>query len=149
MRVFHAVTFNPGSLHRLPGSSGLSIFSRLLGIRWGSLLALAATLLIASCGGGDGGGNGVVRTTAAAPECMAFTDSFNNTVSCQEMRQLSAYNNGSSSDGGDAGADGVSGDSDGSPIANTRLRFVDLNNRAIETSTDANGYFRINLRGMT
>ncbi|MFZ4623440.1 MAG: hypothetical protein ACOYNF_04300, partial [Rhodoferax sp.] len=139
MRVFNAVTFSPSLLNRLSGSS-FSMFSRASGFLLGSLLALGVALLIASCGGGG--------TTPVTADCLPYTDSFNNPVSCQEMANLAASNGGGGGgDGsGDAGADGSAGD--GAPIANTKLRFVDINNRVIETSTDANGYFRINLRGM-
>ncbi len=47
---------------------------------------------------------------------------------------------------GDGGADGSAGD--GAPIANTTLTFTDVNNRVVTTTTDANGYYRISLRGL-
>jgi len=47
---------------------------------------------------------------------------------------------------GDAGADGTG--ADGAAIANMELEFVDINGKSVTTKTDANGYYRISLRGM-
>jgi hypothetical protein len=47
---------------------------------------------------------------------------------------------------GDGGGDGSAGD--GAPIANATLKFVDVNGKEVTTTTNANGYYRINLRGL-
>ncbi len=92
--------------------------------------------------------------TPTVPACPAFTDSFGRAVSCTEMALLAGANlpfveggGGGTGDGtGDGGADGSAGD--GAPIANTVLRFTDINGRQVTTTTDARGYFRISLRGL-
>ncbi len=91
--------------------------------------------------------------TPTTPACPAFTDSFGRPVTCSEMALLAGANlpfvdgGGGTGDGsGDGGADGSAGD--GAPIANTVLRFTDINGKQVTTTTDARGYFRISLRGL-
>lgn len=106
------------------------------------LTTLVAASLVA-CGGGS---------DAPVASCEPFTDSFNKPVTCEEMRQLSGADKSfvdggdASSGAGDAGADGTG--ADGAPIANMDLEFVDINGQKVTTKTDANGYYRISLRGM-
>lgn len=113
-------------------------------LRLGTLIA--SLMLLVACGGGSGEGVGSSPTTV---NCASFTDSFGREVTCAQMNALvsfGTFNDGGDGGGGGAGADGSAGD--GAPIANTLLRFTDINNHSVETTTDANGYFRFNLRGL-
>ncbi len=127
------------------------------------LAALITAWLLVACGGG-GGGSAVqipvqLPTQAQTPApattvtCQPFLDNFGRQVSCAEMNALAGAalpyidsGAGSGDGAGDGGADGSAGD--GAPIANTSLTFTDANNKVVTTSTDANGYFRISLRGL-
>lgn len=119
--------------------------------------ALALPVVLAACGGGNG-----TATDTAAPNpipinltaCAPFIDSFGRSVTCEEMRLLPGAIWGFVEPGGnpgtgagDAGADGTV--ADGGPIANTLLEFKDQRSRIVRATTDANGYFRISLRGLT
>lgn len=115
------------------------------------LVALLFSIaLLSACGGGGGGSGG--STSTASTTCTPFLDSFGRSVACTEMNALSGANlpfvdTGGASDGsGDAGGDGSAGD--GAPIANTELQFTDATGKVVKTRTDANGYYRISLRGM-
>lgn len=98
---------------------------------------------LAACGGGS---------DTASGTCQPFSDSFGKAVTCEEMRQLAGTELGfvdggdASSGAGDAGADGTG--ADGAAIANAELEFTDINGKKVNTKTDPNGYYRINLRGM-
>jgi len=132
--------FSMSSLLPTQFAAGFFVSGSAYGLRRAASAAcVAAVALLSACGGGGG---------SAAPACAPFTDSFGASVSCVQMDALVAYDtsNNGGNDSGDAGADGTAGD--GAAIANTRLRFTDINNHSVETSTDANGYYRINLRGL-
>jgi hypothetical protein len=111
------------------------------------IAAIFTACLLTACGGG-GGGNDPTPVGACAP----FIDSFGQPVTCAEMNALDgsalAYLEPGGGDGGsgDGGGDGSAGD--GAPIANTMLRFTDVNGRVVNTKTDANGRYRISLRGL-
>ncbi len=114
------------------------------------LTAVLCAWLLASCGGGGGGG-ATGGSPAPVAQCAPFSDSFGIAVSCAEMNALAGaslpFLEGSGGDGaGDGGADGGAGD--GAPIANTDLKFTDINGKTVTTKTDANGYYRISLRGL-
>jgi hypothetical protein len=106
--------------------------------RWAAGMALAATL--AACGGGS--------DTADATGCTkTFVDSFGNTVTCDEMRTLPGTDfAGGDAGAGDAGADGTG--ADGAPIANATIRITDADGKVITTTTNGEGYFRVNIGGM-
>lgn len=119
------------------------------------LAMLLAAGVLTACGGGSGGGSYTTPPTTPVATCTPFADSFGRTVSCADMNALAGANlgflEGGSGDGsggsaGDGGADGGAGD--GAPIANTALKFVDINGKEVNTTTDGTGYFRISLRGM-
>jgi hypothetical protein len=124
-----------------------------MAIRYFSLTAIFfLAIMLAACGGGSGGSTNV-GTPVVVPTCAAFTDSFGRAVSCEEMSRLSGVELGYSEAGGDGasgagdgGADGTG--ADGAPIANADLQFTDINGKTVRTRTDANGYYRINLRGL-
>lgn len=118
-------------------------------IRWRVAVLLVMPVLLAACGGGSTASSG-----PPAPECPPFTDSFGRTLTCDDMRQLPGATWGFVAAGGDAGsgagdaaADGTV--ADGGPVANAVVEFQDLNARRVRTTTDANGYYRISLRGLT
>jgi sugar lactone lactonase YvrE len=110
--------------------------------------AFFTACLLTACGGGGGGDPSPVG------DCAPFVDSFGQAVSCAEMKALPGSElaylepGGGGGDGGsgDSGGDGSAGD--GAPIANTNLRFTDVNGKVVNTSTDARGRYRINLRGL-
>ncbi len=115
------------------------------------LAMLLAVGVLSACGGGGGTNTAPPPTPTPTAACAPFTDSFGHAVSCADMNVLAGVNlgflEGGGADGtGDGGADGSAGD--GAPIANATLKFVDINGKEISTITDANGYFRISLRGM-
>lgn len=119
------------------------------------LATLLAAGVLTACGGGSGTGSYTSNTSTPAATCTPFADSFGRTVSCADMNVLAGANlafleggagDGSGGSSGDGGADGGAGD--GAPIANTTLKFVDINGKEVSTTTDATGYFRISLRGM-
>ncbi len=118
---------------------------------------MVATLLLglalASCGGGGGGGTGVDSAGLKSGCTTTFTDSFNRPVTCAEMLALPGANlielsatGDSAGVGGGAGGDGTA--ADGAPIVNATVRITDAAGKTVETKTDANGYFRVNLGGM-
>ena len=116
--------------------------------------SVAVVVLLAACGGGSdsssSGGNNNGGGTAACSS--SFTDSFGNSVSAATLRTLPgadlvvADGSGGGSGGGDAGADGTG--ADGAAIANTTIRITDVNGKSISTTTDASGYFRVNIGGL-
>lgn len=113
--------------------------------RLGQVAASAAVaVLLAACGGGSDSGT----DTGAVACSTAFTDSFGNTVSPATLRGLpgAEFVDGGDASAGDAGADGTG--ADGAAIANATIRITDVNNKVITTTTDANGYFRVNIGGM-
>lgn len=92
---------------------------------WYALLTAA----LVACGGGGGG-----STVSSAVATVAVLDSFGNAVE-----------NGFGA--GDSGGDGTAGD--GAPIPNRPVVLTDAAGRAATTTTDAQGYYRINLTGFT
>ncbi len=113
------------------------------------LAAFFTACLLTACGGGGGGND-----PAAVVACAPFLDSYGDPVTCAEMKALPGAElaylepGGGGGDGGsgDGGGDGSAGD--GAPIANTLLRFTDINGKVVNTMTDARGRYRINLRGL-
>lgn len=108
-------------------------------------LALAA--ILAACGGGsdstDTGGGGGTPTGCT----KTFEDSFGNSVTCAAMRALPGADFvGGDAGAGDAGADGTG--ADGAPIANATIRITDADGKVVTTTTDATGYFRVNIGGL-
>jgi NHL repeat len=109
--------------------------------------AIFTACLLTACGGGGSGGD-----PAAGVACAPFIDSFGQEVSCADMNILPgselAYLEPGGGDGGsgDGGGDGSAGD--GAPIAHAVLRFTDVNGRVVTATTDKDGRFRINLRGL-
>lgn len=108
--------------------------------RYAAGLAFAA--MLAACGGGsdstDTGGGGCTKT---------FEDSFGNSVTCAAMRALPGADfAGGDAGAGDAGADGTG--ADGAPIANATIRIADADGKVVTTTTDATGYFRVNIGGL-
>jgi hypothetical protein len=132
-----------------------TVMQRVWGGQWRRLGRYAASaavaVLLAACGGGSdstgssggAGGSSCSRT---------FTDSFGNTVSCTTMRALpgaelvSGADNGGDAGAGDAGADGTG--ADGAPIANATIRITDVAGKTVTTTTNASGYFRVNIGGL-
>lgn len=121
-------------------------------------VALALPVLLVACGGG--GNDAATDTPEPNPipinltACAPFKDSFGRSVTCEEMRLLPGAIWGFVDPGGnpgtgagDAAADGTV--ADGGPRANTLLEFKDQRSRIVRATTDANGYFRISLRGLT
>lgn len=114
--------------------------------RYATGFAFAA--MLAACGGGadsttDTGGGGGTPTTCTTN----FTDSFGNQVTCATMKTLAgAEFVGGDSGSGDAGADGTG--ADGAAIANATIRITDANGKVVTTTTDATGYFRVNIGGL-
>ena len=110
--------------------------------------------VLMSCGGGGGGGSPVQPTPTPVVTCAPFIDGFGQSVTCAEMNALPgselAYlergGGGADSGDGDSGGDGDGGD--GAPIANTQIKFIDINGKSVITTTNSSGYFRINLRGL-
>jgi len=111
--------------------------------RYATGLAFAA--MLAACGGGSDsttgtGGGGTTCTTN-------FVDSFGNQVTCATMKTLAgAEFAGGDSGSGDAGADGTG--ADGAAIANATIRITDADGKVVTTTTDATGYFRVNIGGL-
>jgi len=113
--------------------------------RLGQVAASAAVaVLLAACGGGSDSGT----DTGAVACSTTFTDSFGNPVAPATLRGLpgAEFVDGGDASAGDAGADGTG--ADGAAIANATIRITDVNNKVITTTTDANGYFRVNIGGM-
>lgn len=116
---------------------------------------LALPLLLVACGGSDDSGTDPNAPVTPLPvACAPFVDSFGRSVTCDEMRQLSGSIWGFVEPGGDAatGAGDAAADgtvADGGPVANTVVEFKDQRSRIARATTDANGYFRISLRGLT
>lgn len=114
--------------------------------RYATGLAFAA--ILAACGGGsdsttDTGGGGGTPTTCTTN----FVDSFGNQVTCATMKTLpGAEFAGGDSGSGDAGADGTG--ADGAAIANATIRITDVNGKVVTTTTNASGYFRVNIGGL-
>lgn len=122
-----------------------------------ALLALPLWLL--ACGGG----NDTTTPTEPLPPtpvaCAPFADSFGRSLSCDDMRQLPGAiwgfvepGSDAATGAGDAGADGtVAQDAlaGGGPLANAVVEFKDQRSRVVRATTDANGYYRISLRGLT
>jgi hypothetical protein len=114
--------------------------------RYATGLAFAA--ILAACGGGsdsttDTGGGGGTPTTCTT----SFVDSFGNQVTCATMKTLpGAEFAGGDSGSGDAGADGTG--ADGAAIANATIRITDVNGKVVTTTTNASGYFRVNIGGL-
>ncbi len=110
-------------------------------------LSVALVEIVVACGGGSNSPDTGVGGTPT--ECTkTFTDSFGNSVTCATMRNLPGAEFASGDGGsGDAGADGAA--ADGAPIANAVIRITDVNGRQITTITDANGYYRVNIGGLT
>lgn len=118
-------------------------------IRWRVAALLAMPVLLVACGGGSS-----TSGNTPALECPSFTDSFGRTLTCDDMRQLPGATWGFVAAGsnagtgvGDAAADGTV--ADGGPVAHATVEFKDLHARLVRTTTDANGYYRISLRGLT
>lgn len=108
-------------------------------LRWRTGLAAMMTgLMLAACGGGGGG-----DATAVAPgnpppvPVVAILDSFGNAVS-------------GGADGvgpGDSGGDGTAGD--GTAIVGGLVTVTDVNGKSVSATTDAQGYYRVKMTGMT
>ena len=58
-----------------------------------------------------------------------------------------AANGNAGTGAGDAAADGTVADA--GPVAGTVVEFRDTKGRAVRATTDASGYYRISLRGLT
>jgi hypothetical protein len=112
--------------------------------RMGQVAATAAVaVLLTACGGGSDSDTG----TEAQACSNAFTDSFGNSVSAAALRTLPGADFVGGGEGaGDAGADGTG--ADGAAIANAAIRITDADGKVINTTTDASGYFRVNIGGM-
>lgn len=122
-------------------------------VGWRTTALMAASMLLVACGGGDDQTGSSTATTASG-ECPAFTDSFGRTLTCDDMRQLPgatwgfvAANGNAGTGAGDAAADGTVADA--GPVAGTVVEFRDTTGRAVRATTDASGYYRISLRGLT
>ena len=101
-------------------------------------LALLTAALLASCGGGGGGGGG--DPVACAP----IIDSAGNSLACDDPFWGGG---GGGSDGDSAGADGTAGD--GAAIVGATVRLVDATGRTASATTDAQGYYRVNITRFT
>ena len=118
--------------------------------RW--VAGVAMVTLLTACGGGSdtasnggGGGGGGGGTPTGCTK--TFEDSFGNTVSCLEMRALPGADfAGGDAGAGDAGADGTG--ADGAPIVNATIRITDADGKVVTTTTNATGYFRVNIGGL-
>jgi hypothetical protein len=148
------------NLHLSAPSSHLTVSSPMGGKRrWhiktvATIITTLLTTVLVACGG-DGAAGPVAVAPSVPPSttCAPFSDSFDRSVTCEQMRALAGASEpyvdsggDASSGAGDAGADGTA--ADGAAIANMDIRFEDITGRKITTRTDANGYYRINLRGM-
>jgi len=111
-----------------------------------SLLAAALALLTAvfmvSCGG-DGGSE-----QPPPVACAPITDSAGNSIACDDPFWGSAPAGGpGGADGDAAGADGTAGD--GAAIVGATVRLVDATGRTASATTDAQGYYRVNITRFT
>ncbi len=98
-----------------------------------ALVMMAGVLGLALAGcGGDGGG------TTSPTTLPLMEDSFGNLV------PEAGFGGG---DGGAAGADGSAGD--GVPIPNAPVTIVDSVGKSVTTRTDALGYYRLRIDGLT
>lgn len=102
-------------------------------------IALLAALLLGSCGGGGGGGD-----TTPPVTCTPVIDSAGNSIPCDDPFWGGG---GGGSDGDAAGADGTAGD--GAAIVGAQVRLVDATGRTGTATTDAQGYYRINITRFT
>lgn len=117
-----------------------------------ALLALPLWLL--ACGGGSDTTTPTEPPPPTPVACAPFVDSFGRTLSCDDMRQLPGAIWGfvepggdAATGAGDAGADGTV--ASGGPLANALVEFKDQRSRIVRATTDANGYYRVSLRGLT
>jgi hypothetical protein len=108
-------------------------------------LALLAALLLGSCGGGGGGGD----TTPPPVACTPIPDSAGTSIPCTDPFWIDPSSPGGSAgaDGDAAGADGTAGD--GAAIAGAQVRLVDAAGRSRTATTDAQGYYRVNITRFT
>lgn len=119
----------------------VSIAQRLQWI-WVSTLAAVA---LAGCGGDGGGG-----TTPPPPDppppppvaCEPIIDSSGTPVPCSDALWV-----GGGDGAGAAGADGTAGD--GEPLVGATIRLTDATGRTATAVTNALGYYRMNVTGMT
>lgn len=94
-----------------------------------------AIALLAGCGGGSAG--------SPAADNVRIVDSFGNEV-------YNGPSGGHSSNGfgpGDSGMDGTAGD--GAPIANATVQISGKTGTPVNTTTNAQGYFRAKINGLT
>lgn len=100
------------------------------------IAVLFTSLMLVSCGGGGGGSAPAGGTPSVTLALMV--DSIG--------RQIPEGDFGGG-DSGAAGADGTAGD--GAPIANAPVVLTDNAGHTVTATTDALGYYRINVKGFT
>src|SRR5512140_2644197 len=117
-----------------PADNEETIMSSILKRLHGRAVWVAAVtcLVLAGCGGGGGGGD-----TTVAPS-VKILDSFGNVVVAGGADGVGP---------GDSGGDGTAGD--GAPIVGGVVTVTDVNGKSVSATTDAQGYYRVKLTGMT
>jgi sugar lactone lactonase YvrE len=105
------------------------------------MVALTSSLTLVACGGGGGSGNAV---TAAPPPGSTATIQAAMVDSLGRQVAESDFGGG---DSGAAGADGSAGD--GAPIPNAPVVLIDNAGHTATATTDALGYYRLNIKGFT
>jgi sugar lactone lactonase YvrE len=103
------------------------------------LAILLFSSFLVSCGGGGGGGtSSTVTPPPTTVTLAAMVDSLGRSVPEADF---------GGGDGGAAGADGSAGD--GAPIANAPVVLTDNAGHTATATTDAQGYYRVNVKGFT
>ena len=114
---------------------------RLMGVGRLALAVLLGSSMLLACGGGGGSDDETVAPTTPTPTNPTPTpilDSFGVDAS-------SLFAGGG--DGASAGGDGTAGD--GAPIANGTVVYTDVAGKTATATTDAGGYYRVNITGFT
>ncbi|WP_284617296.1 carboxypeptidase-like regulatory domain-containing protein [Aquabacterium humicola] len=109
------------------------------------LFGLVAVML-GSCGGGGGGD--APPPPPPPPACAPIPDSTGGSLACDDPFWGTAPGGGpGGADGDSAGADGTAGD--GRAIPNAAVTLTDAGGQTRSATTDAQGYYRINITRFT
>lgn len=105
--------------------------------KWRAPLIAALLVAVGGCGGG-GGGDTTSTTGGAVQPTVQILDSFGQMVVAGGADGVGP---------GDSGGDGTAGD--GAPIVGGTVTVTDAAGKSVSAVTDAQGYYRVKLTGMT